>query len=189
MAIIALAIPFTVLLSQQTQIINQHASIKTSTPATAPGTVPLGIQAGQPIDDNGNILITSSVASRMAASGSKWIRVNFRLGPYASDTPQFYTAYDSIVSLLTSKGLQVVGLMSNESWQGSQTDWTANNWEIVHGNGENTYIDNFCLEFARMALHYQGQITYWEIWNEPNAYTTPGSGGVYTGGTFIYPSN
>ena len=35
---------------------------------------PHGTQAGWPIDDSGNILITDAVADRMAQSGAGWIR-------------------------------------------------------------------------------------------------------------------
>lgn len=156
-------------------------------PSSAAG--PQGIQAGQPIDDAGNILITDSVAQRMADSGAGWVRVNFRLGPYSSDTTTFYSKYDTIITTLRSKGLQVIGLMSNESWRGSQADWTANNYENTGRDGHNSYIDGFGYEFARMAKHYEGKIKYWEIWNEPNCWNQNPSPGVYSGCTYIYPSN
>src|SRR5690349_21052811 len=69
---------------------------------------PQGIQAGHPIDDGGAILITDAVADRMKASGAGWVRVNFRLGPYTSDTPNFYARYDTIINRLRNRGLQVV---------------------------------------------------------------------------------
>jgi hypothetical protein len=156
-------------------------------PARAAG--PQGIQAGWAIDNSGNVLITDAVADRMKASGAGWVRLNFRLGPYSSDTSAFYSTYDSIVNRLRSRGLQIVGLMSNESWPGSQSDWTANNWENDGGDGYNTYIDGFGYAFARMAAHWEGKIKYWEIWNEPNCWTSNPSPGVFTGGSFIYPSN
>src|SRR3954451_3417772 len=88
---------------------------------------PHGTQPGWAIDDSGNVLITDAVADRMAQSGAGWIRINFRRGPYPSDTSQFYAAYDTIVNRLRSRGLQIVGLMSNESWAapGGQNDWIA----------------------------------------------------------------
>src|ERR1043166_5724201 len=112
---------------------------------------PHGTQAGWPIDNSGNILITDAVADRMAQSGAGWIRLHFRLGPYSSDTAAFYSAYDTIVNRLRSRGLQIVGLMSNESWPGSQTDWQANNWENTGNDGYNGYIDAYGYAFARMA--------------------------------------
>ena len=150
---------------------------------------PHGTQAGWPIDDSGNILITDAVADRMAQSGAGWIRLHFRLGPYSSDTAQFYSTYDTIVNRLRSRGLQIVGLMSNESWPGAQSDWQANNWENTGGDGYNSYIDGFGYAFARMASHWQSSVTYWEIWNEPNCWSTNPSPGVYQGCSYIYPSN
>ena len=150
---------------------------------------PHGTQAGWPIDDSANILITDAVADRMAQSGAGWIRLHFRFGPYTSDTAQFYSTYDTIVNRLRSRGLQIVGLMSNESWPGSQTDWQANNWENTGGDGYNTYIDGFGYAFARMASHWQSSVKYWEIWNEPNCWNSNPSPGVYLGCSYIYPSN
>jgi hypothetical protein len=150
---------------------------------------PHGNQPGWAIDDSGNILITDAVADRLAQSGAGWVRLNFRLGPHASDTPAFYAAYDTIVNRLRSRGLQIVGLMSNESWAGSQADWQANNWENSGGDGYNAYIDQFGYAFARMAAHWEGQIKYWEIWNEPNCWSTNPAPGVYEGCSYIYPSN
>jgi hypothetical protein len=140
---------------------------------------PQGTQAGQPIDDSGNILITDAVADRLAQSGAGWVRVNFRLGPYPSDTAAFYSAYDTIVNRLRSRGLQIVGLLCNEGWPGSQSDWTANNWENTGGDGYNNYIDQFGYAFGRMAAHWEGQIKHWEIWNEPNCWSENPSPGVY----------
>ena len=150
---------------------------------------PQGNQPGWAIDDSGNILITDAMADRLAQSGAGWVRINFRLGPHLTDTASFYTAYDTIVNRLRSRGLQIVGLMSNESWRGSQSAWTANNWENTGGDGYNTYIDQYGYAFGRMVSRWQGSIRYWEVWNEPNAWTSNPSPGVYTGGTYIYPSN
>jgi hypothetical protein len=152
---------------------------------------PHGTQPGWAIDDSGNILITDAMADRLAQSGAGWVRINFRLGPYPSDTAQFYAAYDTIINRLRSRGLQIVGLMSNESWRapGGQNDWVANNWEHTGSDGWNSFIDGFGYAFARMAAHWQNSIKYWEVWNEPNAWTVNNGGGFFSGGTFIYPSN
>lgn len=157
--------------------------------SNAASTLQTGIQPGQPINDSGAVLINASVADKMASTGAKWVRINFRLGPYSSDNAQFYAAYDSIVNNLKSKNLQVVGLVSNESYPGGQASWVANNRENTGGDGNNSYITQFCQQFARIAKHYENQITYWEVWNEPNAYNSQPSPGVFQGGSFIYPSN
>lgn len=148
-----------------------------------------GIQPGWPIDNQGNILITDEVADRLAETGAKYVRINFRLGPYPYDTNELYESYDTIVERLKTRGLEVVGLLSNESVNGSQEEWTANNFEHQGGDGHNSYIDEFGYRFARLAKHFEGKIYYWEIWNEPNAWRNSPEEGVYEGGTFLYPSN
>src|SRR5947208_1701083 len=150
---------------------------------------PHGTQAGWAIDDSGNVLITDAVADRMAQSGAGWIRLHFRRGPYNGDTSQFYVKYDEIVNRLRARGLQIVGLITYESWPGTQADWCANNWENTGGDGYNAFIDQFGYFFGRVASHWQGKIKYWEIWNEPNCYSDNPSPGVYEGCYFIYPSN
>ena len=149
---------------------------------------PHGSQAGQPIDDGGNVLLTDEVADRLAQAGG-WVRVNFRLGPYPADTPALYAAYDEIVDRLRGRGLQVLGLLSNESWPGSQADWTAGSWEHEGGDGNNAYIDAFGEAFLRIATHFQGRVRSWEIWNEPNCWADNPAPGVFTGCSYIYPSN
>ncbi len=149
---------------------------------------PHGSQPGQPIDDAGNVLITEAVADRLSQAGG-WVRINFRLGPYATDTPAFYAAYDQIVNRLRGRGLQVLGLMSNESWRGSQADWTRNNREHGGSDGNNPFIDGFSQAFGRLARHFAGRIGQWEIWNEPNCWSDNPSPGTFTGCSFIYPSN
>jgi hypothetical protein len=62
------------------------SAVALSRPAAAAG--PQGIQAGTPIDEGGNILISDAVAQAMANSGAGWVRLHFRLGPYPSDTVQ-----------------------------------------------------------------------------------------------------
>jgi hypothetical protein len=150
---------------------------------------PQGTQPGWAIDNAGNILITEDVADRLAQSGAGWVRVNFRLGPYPADTVAFYAAYDTIVDRLRIRGLQIVALLCNEGWPGDQSQWTENNWENGRGDGFNNYIDGFGHAFARMAAHWEGRIRFWEIWNEPDCWSTNPSSGVYEGCSYIYPSN
>jgi hypothetical protein len=138
---------------------------------------PHGTQFGQPMDDSGNVLLTDEVAQALADTGAGWVRVNFRLGPYSSDTAEWYTKYDGIVNRLRSRGLEIIGLMTNEAWPGGVSDWQANAYETTGGNGYNAYLENWCNFFKRAAAHWKDQIKYWELWNEPDCLAT------------IYPSN
>lgn len=163
-----------------------------------------GLQGGYAIDDSGNVTFTHALSTQYGAmqqAGAGWVRINFRLGACFSNWTSTgcngktaLQTYDQVVSNAVSHNLKVLGLLSNESWPGSQTDWTANNAENAGGNGDNTYIQNFALNAAGvLASHFNGTqgplVSQWEVWNEPNAWTSNLSPGVYSGGSFIYPSN
>jgi hypothetical protein len=74
--------------------------------------------------------------------------------------------------------------------RGDQSDWLANNSERLGGNGDNAYARRFGRDVAGvLAKHFADRVNAWEIWNEPNAWTQNPSPGVYSGGSFMYPSN
>jgi hypothetical protein len=163
-----------------------------------------GLQAGWAIDDSGHVNFEHSVVSElpfMQQAGAGVVRVNFRLGACfkdwtstgcsTADGPNALAVYDQVVNTaITTYHLKVVGLISNESWNGSQADWTANSAEVGRGNGDNRYGQAFAQNAAGvLATHFAGRVTVWEVWNEPNAWTENPSPGVYTGSTFVYPSN
>ena len=163
-----------------------------------------GLQGGWAIDNNGNIYFTHSLSNQygpIQQAGAGWVRVNFRLGSCFHDwttvgcnNKTALATYDQVVANAVSRNLKVLGLLSNESWPGSQTDWTTNNAEHTSGNGDNGYVDSFAQNAAGvLAAHFNASsptpITQWEVWNEPNAWTSNPSPGVYSGGTFLYPSN
>jgi hypothetical protein len=163
-----------------------------------------GLQAGWAIDDAGHVNFVHSVISElpfMQQAGAGVVRINFRLGACfpswtsagcsTADQPTGLADYDQVVNTaINTYHLQVVGLLSNETWNGTQTQWTANNAENTGGTGDNSYIQAFATNAAGvLAQHFSGRINTWEVWNEPNAWTSNPSAGVYTGGSFIYPSN
>lgn len=129
---------------------------------------PHGTQPGQPLTDTGYVALTDQVAQAIADTGAGFVRVNFRLGPYMSDTPAWYATYDAIVNRLRSRGLEVIALMTNEAWPGGQAQWSENAYETTGGNGWNPYLNNWCGFFLRAATHWSGKIRYWELWNEPD---------------------
>ena len=161
-----------------------------------------GLQGGWAIDNKGQVHFVHSSAQQfpiMQEAGAGWVRLNFRLGECFPNWTTTATctgatalaAYNEVVNAALAKNLRIVGLISNESWRGTQAQWTANNAEDGGSNpkrtGDNTYIRDFASKAsAVLAKQYAGKITHWEIWNEPNAYTNPD--GV-SGGSFIYPSN
>ncbi len=90
----------------------------------------------------------------------------------------------------------MLGLLSNDSWRGGQSDWTAGAAELGQGNGDNAYLRAFSRQAAVvLARHFRERIDTWEVWNEPNAWEkdpethyNPATGDL-PGGTFLYPSN
>lgn len=138
--------------------------------------------------DNGKIYFTDDVAARIAASGTAWVRLNFRLGPNFKDwteTTSFgfsaLSCYDAIVNSALNHNLKVLGLLCNEAWSSATApgSWRASSAEAGRGVGNNPYIAEF-VTFAASKLfaHFAGRISHWQIWNEPNASTT-----------YLYPSN
>lgn len=132
----------------------------------------------------------------MQEAGAGWVRVNFRLGECFQDwttvgcnSKTARETYEAVIDRARSLNLQVLGLLSNESWHGQQSDWTANNVEVAGGNGDNAYIQAFAGAAGGLTGHFAGRVAHWEVWNEPNAWTSSDGSGRYSGGTFIYPSN
>lgn len=170
--------------------------------------VPLGVDVGWVVSNDGSILMTPAVAAHVAATGAGLARVEFRTGPFFSGdgpgqcvfTPAicgqrqqagwqaFYAAYDRVVANLAAEHVAVLGLLDYTTVGGGQSLWCANNAEHGLGDGSNPYTAEFASTAEQVMAHYRGRIRYWEIWNEPNAWTHS-SGDAYSGGSFLYPSN
>ena len=159
-----------------------------------------GLQAGWAVDDRGNVHFTSSFSyhnpvMHEAEAGS--VRLNFRLGACFSDWTSVgcngrtaLDTYDEIVDVALTNNIRVLGLISHESWRGSQEEWTANNAEHAGGNGDNAYVRHFGDDAAEvLATHFKDRIRHWEIWNEPNTWTERDEQGRPKGGSFTFPSN
>jgi hypothetical protein len=162
-----------------------------------------GLQDGWAVGDQGQTAggqLLSDLLGSIQTAGAGWVRVNFRLGACFSDWTSIgcnghsaIQTYDQVVTNVQAKNLKVLGLLTSEAVHGQQSDWTANNAEISGGNGSNTYVGAFASVAGTLATHYNGTngptISQWEVWNEPNAWTTNPMPGVYMGGSFMYPSN
>jgi hypothetical protein len=170
---------------------------------------PLGVDVGWVVSDSGSLLLTPEVAAQVSATGAGLARVEFRTAPFFGDFAPgqcpptmplcsqeqqagwaaFYAAYDRVVANLAARHVAVLGLLDYTTVAGGQAAWTAGNAEHGQGDGSNAYTRAFASTAADIMAHYRGRIRYWEIWNEPNAWTEAAPGGVYRGGSFLYPSN
>ena len=158
-----------------------------------------GLQAGWAIDDKGNVNFTSSFSLQnryMHEAEASWIRLNFRLGACFKDWVSTgcngrtaLETYDEVVEIAISNGFQVLGLVGHEAWHGNQDEWNADNAEHAGGDGDNPYLRHLGDDAAAvLATAFKDKIRYWEIWNEPNAWTERDDRGRPRGGSFIYPS-
>ncbi len=165
-------------------------------PASASNAV-AGMQDGWTVGAGDAILLTAAKAQQMTNGGAKWVRVNFRLNGHSTWDSTILAAYDQVVANCRGAGLTIIGLVNNEGWPGAQRDWNQHNNECAGGTGDNTYIQNY-VNNAVLVLatryHANSQVTYWEIWNEPDVWTSsnpascPGNlNGI--GGSYVYPSN
>ena len=151
---------------------------------------PMGVNYGWVIDNSGNPYLTPTVASNLVQGKTGYLRMEFRLiGTNATWNSKMLGYYDTVVNNARAAGLQIVGLIDNTSWPGNQAAWCTNNYENTGGNGDNSFINNFGTgAVVPLVQHFYNRIQIFELWNEPNAWTSQ-SGTVYTGGTYIYPSN
>ncbi len=151
----------------------------------------MGVDNGWAIDNNGNTFLTPAVCAQISQGEAGWIRIEMRLIPgHTSWDPAMLGYYDTAVNNCRAAGLQVLLLIDGGSWPGSQSDWCANNYENTGGSGDNAYVDGFAASaVAPIVQHFHGRVKLYEIWNEPNAWTSSPSPGVFVGGTFLYPSN
>jgi len=162
-----------------------------ASPVRAAG--PYGTDVGWTVDhSSGQIYFTSALAGQLAQGETGWVRVEMALvkGHTNWDATMF-NYYDTVVSNAQSAGLQVLMLIDGGSWPGTQADWTQNNWENNPGaNGDNLYIEGFATNaVVPIVQHFSHRVKCYDLWNEPNCWTSHPSNGVYTGATYIYPSN
>jgi hypothetical protein len=207
-AIVALALPIRVALSsgepvsREPQVTPQltprlHLSERNLDIPDSGNASGRGLQDGWAIDNSCGVMFTPQVAEAMADAGAAWVRINFRLGASPSWTEPApcgkpaLELYDAVVDNARAEGLQVLGLLSNESWPGDQDDWQANRAEWgPGGSGDNAYLADFATKAAgELMIHFAGRVDAWEVWNEPNAYSYYNEWEGYRGSTFIYPSN
>ena len=131
------------------------------------------------------------MAARLSQAEAGWVRVEMRLfGSHTTWDSTILGYYDTAVNNARNAGLQVLLLIDGGSWPGSQTDWCQNNSENNPGvNGDNAYVEGYATNaVVPIVQHFRDRVKCYELWNEPNCWTSS-SGTVYTGGTFIYPSN
>lgn len=96
-------------------------------------------------------------------AGVQWAREEFSWDAIEpADNSYNWTQYDSVISKYSDKNIKVMGLLTYS------TQWASSN----PGSYEYQYyqpdIEAWKDYVYNVTLHYQGQVSAWEIWNEPN---------------------
>jgi hypothetical protein len=144
-----------------------------------------GLNAGAPVWD-GSVILTAQMAQQFAATGTRAIRVNFRLDSGATSWNANQLAlYDQVIGNATSAGLHVLGLLSNETVAGGQAAWN----DDADNDGLNAYVSQYASTAELLVSRYGGSVRNWELWNEPNAWTNSNyaSDPKNAGGSYILP--
>src|SRR5262249_9112576 len=128
-----------------------------------------GLNAGAPVWD-GNVVLTRQMAQEFAATGTRAIRVNFRLDSGATSwNAKQLAMYDQVITNASTGGLQVIGLLLNETVAGGQSTWN----DDPDNDGVNSYVSQYASTAQLLVSRYGSTVHNWELWNEPNAWSNP----------------
>lgn len=159
--------------------------VKVSTPKQK------GIALGRVLSDDGNaVLLSAADIALLVTAGVKVARVELRLGSAHTTWESALLAnYRTVILMLQEAGISVVGLLDAALVAGAKQEaWNQNNAETTPGaSATNPFVDSFVQAVAQIVLALGDVVSRFEIWNEPNSYSTR-SGTVYNGGSYIYPS-
>jgi hypothetical protein len=118
-----------------------------------------------PSVQNGDVDGAIAAARAVEATGTTWVRVNFRLDAWSAPddaTPRgpqqlgWFAAYDRLVDELTTHGVQVYGQIGAES---------------VPGGGEpdsDDHVQRYTTAFVQIVDHFRDRVRVFETFNEPN---------------------
>jgi|GraSoiStandDraft_30_1057271.scaffolds.fasta_scaffold255566_1 Glycosyl hydrolase catalytic core len=138
-------------------------------------------------NDGTQILFGQKDIDALSAAGATVVRFDLRLGSRTSWDATIIANYTTVINQMLHAGLTPIVLLGPGIVYGAtQTQWNANNVENG-GSGWNNFLQQYVNTVRKLASTYT-QVPLWEIWNEPNAWTSHPSATVYTGGSFIYPS-
>ena len=160
-------------------------------PRGAPAAGPFGADAGFVLDSNGNSLLTDELLTGLVNAGTGWLRLDFHpVGspslPLWGETMLGY--YAVAVAQIRSRGIRIMGLFGPGFIRGSsQSVWNANSFEETGRDGSTEFVTHWAANASLVAARFAADVTLWELFNEPSAWTSSNNGS-YSGGTFMYPS-
>lgn len=137
---------------------------------------------------NGQQGLTATYANAIDSAGIGGFRMGFRIDGQSSWNQALFDQYDALLATAKAHGLEVLGIVLYESTPpsaGGQAQWNSG----YDASGMNAYVQTFVDTAKTLMTRYGDQIKWWEIWNEPNAWTNASyaSDPMNAGGTYILP--
>lgn len=137
--------------------------------------------------DGSQVTFPTSDVALLQQANAQIARLDLHLGSRASWDSTIIANYTTVINQLIAGGVQVLGLLSYGIVPSAQQSaWNQGAVE-QGGPGTNPFIDQYTSAAAQIVQAFP-QVRLWELWNEPNVWYSQPSPGVYTGGSFIYPS-
>ncbi len=143
----------------------------------------VGVNAGAPISGS-SILFTNAVAADIAASGCRFVRINFIDAMPGWDATRL-ARYDQIIANARNNNLEVLAIFSNETVAGySQAQWNQN----YNTTGLNGYITQYASVAYMLINRYKDDVKLYELWNEPSCWAQdPNIDPLNPGCSYIWP--
>jgi MYXO-CTERM domain-containing protein len=129
--------------------------------------------------------LTEQYAQHVDQAGIGGLRMGFRIDTQTTWDQALFDQYDAYMAVAREHGLDVMGIVLYESTTGGQADWNSG----YDSTGMSPYVQTFVDTAKLLMTRYGDQVKYWEIWNEPNAWTNSNYANDPTnaGGTYILP--
>lgn len=110
----------------------------------------------------------AQILDRVVATGAKYIRVDVAMSQLSWDGPDQidFATLDRTVTDVTAHGLTMVGILQTLPAYAHEPGAPD-----TYGPTTQAQRDLFSSFSARMAEHYRGKISTWEVWNEENTKT------------------
>ncbi len=132
--------------------------------------------------------LTPTYAAAVDQAGMGGLRMGFRIDTQASWDQALFDQYDALLETAAQHGLDVMAIVLYESTPpsaGGQAQWNSG----YDSTGYSAYVQAFVDTAKTLMDRYGDRIKYWEIWNEPNAWTSASysTDPTTAGGTYILP--
>jgi hypothetical protein len=113
-----------------------------------------GLDIGHVVD-NGAV---HDVFDEVDATGTGWVRINFRLDTQNAPDASWFAEYDRVVDDYVARGIEVYALINDEAVS-STLDENGDAWRAV-----------FVQTAQQIVEHFENRVRVYEIINEPNDY-------------------